>query len=75
MKYSGKFQKLFLCLVSAKYERWRQRYIRPLQHKMAKMLGNDYDIEILETRHRFKKDSPRGTAFGPRRRENLRGNE
>ncbi len=34
-----------------------------LAAQMAKMLGNDYDIEILETHHRFKKDSPSGTAL------------
>lgn len=30
---------------------------------MARMLGNDFDIEIVETHHRFKKDSPSGTAL------------
>ena len=28
----------------------------------AKTLGEDYDIEISETHHRFKKDAPSGTA-------------
>ncbi len=28
----------------------------------AKVLGNDYDIEIVETHHRMKKDAPSGTA-------------
>ncbi len=28
----------------------------------AKILGNDYDIEIFEAHHRFKKDAPSGTA-------------
>ncbi len=27
------------------------------------MLGEDYDIEIIEQHHRFKKDSPSGTAL------------
>ncbi len=31
--------------------------------QMARMLGNDFDIEIVETHHRFKKDSPSGTAL------------
>ena len=26
------------------------------------MLGEDYDIEVLEMHHRFKKDAPSGTA-------------
>jgi len=30
--------------------------------EMAKVLGNDYDMEILEVHHRFKKDAPSGTA-------------
>ncbi len=29
---------------------------------MTKMLGRDYDIEIVETHHRLKKDAPSGTA-------------
>jgi 4-hydroxy-tetrahydrodipicolinate reductase len=31
--------------------------------EMAKILGKDYDIEILEVHHRFKKDAPSGTAM------------
>jgi 4-hydroxy-tetrahydrodipicolinate reductase len=31
--------------------------------KAAKMLGEDYDIEIVEAHHRFKKDAPSGTAL------------
>jgi 4-hydroxy-tetrahydrodipicolinate reductase len=30
--------------------------------QMAKALGADYDVEITETHHRFKKDAPSGTA-------------
>lgn len=30
----------------------------------AKLLGEGYDIEILEAHHRFKKDAPSGTALG-----------
>lgn len=30
---------------------------------MAKILGKDYDIEIVETHHRYKKDAPSGTAM------------
>ncbi len=29
---------------------------------IARMLGDDYDVEISETHHRFKKDAPSGTA-------------
>ncbi len=31
--------------------------------EMARMLGDDYDVEIVETHHRFKKDAPSGTAL------------
>lgn len=30
--------------------------------EMARILGQDYDMEILETHHRLKKDAPSGTA-------------
>jgi len=31
--------------------------------KVAASLGEDYDVEIVETHHRFKKDAPSGTAL------------
>ena len=31
--------------------------------EIAQILGNDYDIEILEAHHRLKKDAPSGTAM------------
>jgi 4-hydroxy-tetrahydrodipicolinate reductase len=31
--------------------------------KAAKMLGDDYDVEIIEAHHRFKEDAPSGTAL------------
>ncbi len=31
--------------------------------QIAQMLGPDYDIEIVEQHHRFKKDAPSGTAL------------
>jgi 4-hydroxy-tetrahydrodipicolinate reductase len=30
---------------------------------MARLLGDDYDVEISEIHHRFKKDAPSGTAL------------
>lgn len=30
--------------------------------EIARLLGTDYDIDIVETHHRFKKDAPSGTA-------------
>jgi len=32
--------------------------------QVARRLGDDYDIEIVEAHHRFKKDAPSGTAWG-----------
>lgn len=31
--------------------------------QMAKALGDDYDVEIVESHHRFKADAPSGTAL------------
>jgi 4-hydroxy-tetrahydrodipicolinate reductase len=31
--------------------------------EMAKILGDDYDIEVIEAHHRLKKDAPSGTAL------------
>lgn len=35
-----------------------------LAAQVARRLGDDYDIEITEAHHRFKKDAPSGTALG-----------
>lgn len=32
--------------------------------EVARALGDEYDIEIVEAHHRFKKDAPSGTALG-----------
>ncbi|CAN5686663.1 4-hydroxy-tetrahydrodipicolinate reductase [soil metagenome] len=37
--------------------------LNKLVAQAARMLGDDYDIEILESHHRFKKDAPSGTAM------------
>jgi len=34
-----------------------------LVQQVARSLGSDYDIEIVESHHRFKKDAPSGTAL------------
>ncbi len=36
--------------------------------RMASMLGEDFDVEIVEAHHRFKKDAPSGTALEAARR-------
>ena len=35
-----------------------------LAAQVARQLGDDYDIEIVEAHHRFKVDAPSGTALG-----------
>ena len=35
-----------------------------LAGEVADALGPDYDVEIVETHHRFKQDAPSGTALG-----------
>lgn len=35
-----------------------------LAGEVARRLGDDYDIEIVEAHHRMKKDAPSGTALG-----------
>lgn len=34
-----------------------------IAQEIALILGNDYDMEIIETHHRLKKDAPSGTAI------------
>ncbi len=34
-----------------------------LVEEAAKMMGDDYDVEIVEAHHHFKKDAPSGTAL------------
>lgn len=35
-----------------------------LAGQVARQLGDDYDIEVVEAHHRFKQDAPSGTAIG-----------
>lgn len=35
-----------------------------LAGQVAKQLGEEYDIEVVEAHHRFKQDAPSGTAMG-----------
>jgi 4-hydroxy-tetrahydrodipicolinate reductase len=37
--------------------------LNKLVAQAAKILGDDYDIEVLEAHHRFKRDAPSGTAM------------
>ncbi len=42
---------------------WRVNVAFRVLADIARMLGDDYDVEITETHHRFKKDAPSGTAL------------
>ena len=44
------------------YEHRRKPALKVLQD-VAKVLGDEYDIEIVEAHHRLKKDAPSGTAL------------
>jgi 4-hydroxy-tetrahydrodipicolinate reductase len=37
--------------------------LKNLVEKSARVLNDDFDIEILDVHHRYKKDAPSGTAF------------
>ncbi len=51
--------------------------IQEILHHLLSMLGNQYDIEIIEKHHKHKKDAPSGTAkmFASIIKENLQEHE
>lgn len=56
------FSRLIPCLVSPNMS-VGVNVLFNLVAQVAKMVGKEFDIEIIETHHRFKKDSPSGTAL------------
>lgn len=50
------------CLISPNMSLGINLLLRVLP-EMAKVLGNEFDIEIIEAHHRLKKDAPSGTAL------------
>ncbi|MCF6154756.1 MAG: 4-hydroxy-tetrahydrodipicolinate reductase [Candidatus Brocadia sp.] len=56
------FSRLIPCLVSPNMSVGVNVLFNLVAH-VAKMVEKEFDIEIIETHHRFKKDSPSGTAL------------
>lgn len=56
------FSRLIPCLVSPNMS-VGVNIMFTLVAQVAKMVEKEFDIEIIETHHRFKKDSPSGTAL------------
>ena len=56
------FSKLIPCLVSPNMS-VGVNVLFNLVAQVSKMVGKEFDIEIIETHHRFKKDAPSGTAL------------
>lgn len=50
------------CVMASNMSTGVNLLLRVLQD-VAKVLGNEYDIEIIEAHHRLKKDAPSGTAL------------
>jgi 4-hydroxy-tetrahydrodipicolinate reductase len=50
------------CVVASNMSTGVNLLLRVLQN-IAKVLGDEYDIEIIEAHHRLKKDAPSGTAL------------
>ncbi|MDI6889801.1 MAG: 4-hydroxy-tetrahydrodipicolinate reductase [Thermodesulfovibrionales bacterium] len=50
------------CVMSSNMSTGVNLLLKVLQ-KTAKVLGDEYDIEIIEAHHRMKKDAPSGTAM------------
>ncbi|MBI4711785.1 MAG: 4-hydroxy-tetrahydrodipicolinate reductase, partial [Planctomycetes bacterium] len=61
LKQIEEYSKNAACLVSPNMSIGANLLFK-LAGQTAKSLGPDYDIEIVETHHRFKKDAPSGTA-------------
>ena len=61
MERVGELSKSVRCMLTPNMSVGMNVMFRVVQ-EVARVLGPDYDIEILEAHHRLKKDSPSGTA-------------
>ena len=52
-----------IAIIQATNMRVGMNVLFALVGKIASMLGDEYDIEIIEQHHRFKKDAPSGSAL------------
>lgn len=62
MKTVHEFTKNIPCVMSSNMSMGVNLLLKILQD-IAKVLGDNYDIEIIEAHHRMKKDAPSGTAL------------
>jgi 4-hydroxy-tetrahydrodipicolinate reductase len=62
MKEIGSLAKSIPCVMASNMSLGVNLLLKVL-HDVAKVLGDDYDVEIVEAHHRLKKDAPSGTAL------------
>jgi 4-hydroxy-tetrahydrodipicolinate reductase len=62
MKEMGASIKSIPCIMASNMSTGVNLLLRVLQD-VARVLGDEYDIEIIEAHHRLKKDAPSGTAL------------
>jgi 4-hydroxy-tetrahydrodipicolinate reductase len=62
MEEVGRLTKEIPCVIAPNMSVGVNLLLRVLRD-IAKVLGDDYDIEIIEAHHRLKKDAPSGTAI------------
>ena len=62
IKEIGPLTKQIPCVMASNMSLGVNLLLKVLQN-VAKVLGDDYDIEIVEAHHRLKKDAPSGTAL------------
>lgn len=62
MREIGPFLKKIPCVMASNMSLGVNLLLKVLQD-IARTLGDDYDIEIVEAHHRMKKDAPSGTAL------------
>ncbi len=62
MKEIEPYVKTIPCVMASNMSMGVNLLLKVLQD-IAKVLGNEYDVEIVEAHHRLKKDAPSGTAL------------
>ncbi len=62
LKEMGPFMERIPCVMASNMSLGVNLLLKVLQD-IARTLGDDYDIEIVEAHHRMKKDAPSGTAL------------
>ncbi|MEW6214373.1 MAG: 4-hydroxy-tetrahydrodipicolinate reductase [Nitrospirota bacterium] len=62
LKEVSELTKIIPCVMASNMSMGVNLLLKVLQD-IAKVLGDDYDVEIIEAHHRMKKDAPSGTAL------------